>query len=77
MANLIRVEIYEVYSECHRTNRKIQRIKAKKVDICRWPDGDNFLRFHGNFTESESPKIPIIQSIDEISELYQSRSEHE
>ena len=35
--------------------------------------GDNFLRFHGNFTESESPKIPIVQSIDEISELYQSK----
>ena len=32
--------------------------------------GDNFLRFHGTFTERKSPKIPIISSTNEIQELF-------
>ena len=34
--------------------------------------GDNFLRFHGTFTEKESPDIPMISDINEISELFRS-----
>ena len=35
--------------------------------------GDNFLRFHGTFTERESPNIPVISDINEISSTYQSK----
>ena len=52
---------------------KFKESKRKRLIFVGGLMGDNFLRFHGNFTESESPKIPIIQSIDEISELYQSK----
>ena len=35
--------------------------------------GDNFLRFHGTFTEKESPDIPMISDTNEISELFRSK----
>ncbi|WP_250398773.1 GSCFA domain-containing protein [Synechococcus sp. MU1648] len=35
--------------------------------------GDNFLRFHGTFTEKMSPEIPMISCINEIPELFDSK----
>ena len=35
--------------------------------------GDNFLRLHGTFTERDSPNIPIISDISEISDTYQAK----
>lgn len=35
--------------------------------------GDNFLRFHGTITESESPEIPMITTLEEISDHFQAK----
>ena len=49
---------------------KFETSKRTRLIIVGGLMGDNFLRFHGTFTESESPKIPMISNTNEIPELF-------
>lgn len=53
--------------------KKFEHSQRKRLIIVGGLMGDNFLRYHGTFSESVSPVIPIISNKDQIADLYKEK----